>query len=96
MSVYAYTHSDAENASENLNTVMSNIESTLSEMGTDLQKLSAGWEGSEQENYRGVHGKWSSAAENLRNILGEVRRTLDENTASVIETRNRASNSISG
>lgn len=96
MAVYAYNRQDAEQAADDLNSVMDGIESTLSEMESDIQKLSAGWEGSEQETYRGVHGKWTSAAQNIKSILGQVRSALDENTSAVTETRSRASQSLVG
>ena len=96
MSVYAYNRQDAEHAADDLNNVMNSIESTLSEMETDMQKLAAGWEGSEQETYRGIHGKWTSAAQNIKSILGQVRAALQENTSAVTETRSRASQSLAG
>lgn len=96
MAVYAYNRQDAEQTADDLNSVMDGIESTLSEMESDIQKLSAGWEGSEQETYRGVHGKWTSAAQNIKSILGQVRSALDENTSAVTETRSRASQSLVG
>ncbi|MCQ4621509.1 WXG100 family type VII secretion target [Corynebacterium sp. CCUG 71335] len=96
MSVYSYKMSDAEQAADDLNSVMNNIESTLMEMESDMHKLAAGWEGSEQEHYQGIHGKWNSAADNIKMILGQVREALDDNTSNVAETRNRAARSISG
>ncbi|WP_342318500.1 WXG100 family type VII secretion target [Corynebacterium mayonis] len=96
MSVYSYTRSDAEAAGSDLNSVMNAIESTLSEMDSDIQKLAAGWEGSEQETYRGIHGKWSSAAQNMKSILGQIRSALEENTAAVAETRGRVTGSLAG
>ncbi|AQQ14233.1 hypothetical protein CGLAU_01210 [Corynebacterium glaucum] len=96
MSIYAYNRADADAAAEDLHRVMNSIESTLGVMDSDIQKLAAGWEGSEQEQYRGVHGKWSTAAENIKVILGQVRAALDQNTASVSETRNRVARTIAG
>ena len=75
MSVYAYNNSDAESTSGELNSVMSQIESTLSEMDSDIRKLASSWEGSEQEEYTQVHGKWSAAANNLGNPGSDPRRT---------------------
>lgn len=96
MAVYAYVNSDAEGASGELNGIMNQIESTLNEMDSDIRKLASSWEGSEQEEYNQVHGKWSAAANNLKDILGQIRQALDENTQSVAETRNRASSAIAG
>lgn len=96
MGVYAFKRSDAESTSEELNSVMNAIESTLSEMDSDMRKLAGQWEGSEQESYQGVHGKWSSAAQNLKGILGQIRGALDENTQAVAETRGRVGSALSG
>lgn len=96
MSVYAYNNSDADTTSGDLNAVMSQIESTLSEMDSDIRKLAVSWEGSEQEDYAQVHGKWSAAANNLKEILGQIRQALDENTQGVVETRGRAASAIAG
>lgn len=96
MSVYAYNNADAEGTSGDLDNVMKQIESTLSEMDFDIRKLGSSWEGSEHEEYQQVHGKWSSAANNLKEILGQIRGALDENTQGVSETRGRASKAIAG
>ena len=96
MSVYAYNNADAEAASGDLTSVMSQIEATLSEMDSDIRKLGASWEGSEQQEYAQVHGKWSAAADNLKGILGQIRSALDDNSQSVAETRNKVTTTIAG
>ncbi|GAA1475505.1 WXG100 family type VII secretion target [Corynebacterium felinum] len=96
MSIYAYDNSRAETAAQDLNSVMNQIESTLMEMDGDIQKLAASWDGSEQETYQGVHGKWSKAANNIKTILGQVRASLEENTQGVAETRGRVNSSLFG
>ena len=62
MSIFSYNNSDAENASGDIKNVISEIEGTLSDMDGDMNKLGAAWEGSEQEEYQQIHGKWSSSA----------------------------------
>lgn len=94
--VYAYDSSVAESVSGDINQVISSIESTLGEMEGDMSKLMSAWEGGEQEQYQGIHGKWSSAAEQARGVLSQVRSALDENTQSVGETRQRAAQSLQG
>ena len=80
MSIFSYNNSDAENASGDIKNVISEIEGTLTDMDGDMNKLGAAWEGSEQEEYQQIHGKWSSS----------------ENSSNVSEMRGRASNAISG
>lgn len=94
--VYAYDSSVAENVSGDINQIASSIESTLGEMDGDMQKLMGSWEGGEQEQYQGIHGKWSSSADQARGVLNQVRAALDENTQSVGETRQRAAQSLQG
>ncbi|RAV31521.1 WXG100 family type VII secretion target [Corynebacterium heidelbergense] len=94
MSVYAYNNSTAESSSGDLNQVMNAIEATLNELDGDVKKLTGSWEGSEQEQYHGIQQKWSGNANHLKEILGQVRASLDENTQSVAETRSRVSNAL--
>ncbi|MFC2262220.1 MAG: WXG100 family type VII secretion target [Corynebacterium matruchotii] len=96
MSIFSYNNSDAENASGDIKNVISEIEGTLTDMDGDMNKLGAAWEGSEQEEYQQIHGKWSSSAQNMRGILEQIRGALDENSSNVSEMRGRASNAISG
>ena len=92
MSIFSYNNSDAENASGDIKNVISEIEGTLTDMDGDMNKLGAAWEGSEQEEYQQIHGKWSSSAQNMRGILEQIRGALDENSSNVSEMRGRASN----
>ncbi|MDO4632068.1 MAG: WXG100 family type VII secretion target [Corynebacterium sp.] len=96
VSVFAYNNSDADASSDEIKAVVGGLESTLSEMDGDVQKLSSAWEGREQEQYQRIYHRWSSAAENMRNILEQIQCSLDENTASVCEMRSHASRAISG
>ena len=95
MSIFSYNNSDAENASGDIKNVISEIEGTLTDMDGDMNKLGAAWEGSEQEEYQQIHGKWSSA-QKRRGIQEQIRGALDENSTNVSEMRGRASNAISG
>lgn len=94
--VYAYSNQDAEAVSNDINQIVSALEATLDEMDGEARKLGSVWEGSEQEEYQGFHGKWSQAAQQSRGVLAQVRASLDENTQSVAETRQRASQAIAG
>lgn len=96
MSLFAYNNNDAEQTSEEINSIMNQIESTLSEMDSDIRKLGDSWEGSEQEEYQGIHSRWSGAAKNLQDILGQIRGALDESTGTVAEGRGRVSSAIAG
>ncbi len=94
---YAYDASVAETASGDIEQLASGIENTLSEMDGDMRKLAGGaWEGEEQEQYQGIHGKWSSSAEQARGVLNQVRAALDENTQGVAETRQNVAKSLQG
>ena len=95
--VYAYDSSTSENVSGDINQVISSIEATLDEMEGDMRKLSGGsWEGGEQEQYAAIHGRWSKSAHQAREVLGQVRASLDENTQSVGETRQRVTQTLAG
>ncbi|WP_423897838.1 WXG100 family type VII secretion target [Corynebacterium matruchotii] len=93
---YAYDSAHAEETISDLNRIMSSIEGTLTEMNGDMRSLKASWEGSEQEEYEQVHHKWSSSAQNIRCILGQMREALAENTHDVAEMRNRVVSNLSG
>lgn len=93
---YAYDASVADSSAQDINQIVSAIESTLEELKGDVSKLTGSWEGSEQEQYSGVSQKWSSAATQAKEILGQVKATLEENTQAVSETRSRVSSALTG
>ncbi|MDO4686485.1 MAG: WXG100 family type VII secretion target [Corynebacterium sp.] len=94
--IYAYDNSVADSVSGDIRQVIGEIEATLDGMESDLGKLAAGWEGGEHEQYQGIHGRWSNAAEQARGVLAEVQASLNENSQSVIETRGRVINALNG
>lgn len=93
---YAYDYNTADSASGDIKQVISAIETTLDDMDSDMNKLAAGWEATEHEEYKTVHNRWNQGAHQARTVLAQVRASLDENSNSVVETRQRASNAITG
>lgn len=93
---YAYDASVADSSAQDINQIVSALESTLEELKGDVSKLAGSWEGSEQERYSGVQQKWSAAAMQAKEILGQVKATLEENTQAVAETRSRVSSALTG
>ena len=93
---YAYDYNTADSASGDINQVISSIEATLNDMDSDMNKLAAGWDSTEHDEYKTVHTRWNKGAHQARTVLAQVRASLDENSNSVVETRQRASNAIAG
>jgi early secretory antigenic target protein ESAT-6 len=93
---YAYDASVADSSAQDITQIVSAIESTLEELKADVSKLAGSWEGSEHEQYAGVQQKWASAATQAKDILAQVKSTLEENTQAVSETRSRVSSALSG
>ncbi|WP_297006258.1 WXG100 family type VII secretion target [uncultured Corynebacterium sp.] len=93
---YAYDASVADTSAQDINQIVSALEATLDEIQGDVSKLASSWEGSEQEQYSGVQQKWAGAANQAKEILAQVKATLEENSQAVAETRSRVSNAISG
>jgi len=93
---YAYDYNTADSASGDIKQVISSIETTLDEMDGDMNKLAGGWDSTEHDEYKTIHGRWNKGAHQARTVLAQVRASLDENSNSVVETRQRASNAIAG
>lgn len=93
---YAYDNSVADSSAQDINQIVSALESTLDEIQGDVSTLAGSWEGSEQEQYAGVQKKWAGAATQAKEVLAQVKATLEDNSQSVSETRSRVASAISG
>jgi len=78
-----------QQASGNIQAALNTMESQLSQMEADAAPLVGSWEGEAKAAYEQRQQVWRTAAQDLSNILREVRRAVDDSAADYLSTENR-------
>ena len=94
--VYSYDSAVARDAEGGLSGTIASLQGNLDELGGFVNSVCANWEGDEQAIYHGIQSKWDGAAGQVREILDQIRVTLDQTTESVETMRARVSQSLQG
>jgi WXG100 family type VII secretion target len=92
--VFSYNEATAESASSSLGSVISGLESSLSDLGGFVTSVKSAWEGDEQDAYACVQAKWDSAAANVQEILTAVSKALSSTTSGVKDMRGQVRNAL--
>jgi len=92
--VFSYNEATADSASGSLGSVISGLESSLSDLGGFVASVKSSWEGDEQESYAGVQAKWDSAAATVQEILSAVSKSLSSKTSGVKDMRRQVRNAL--
>jgi len=81
-----------QEASANIATALSTMESRLSQVENDAAPLVATWDGAAREAYDLRQRQWSAAAADLSAILRDIKIAVDDSAAEyqATEQRNRA------
>jgi WXG100 family type VII secretion target len=85
--VFSYNEATADSASGSLGSVISGLESSLSDLGGFVASVKSSWEGDEQDTYARVQAKWDSAAATVQEILTAVSKSLSSTTSGVKDMR---------
>ena len=81
--IFSYDEAVADSAHGDLQSVMSGLESSLSELGSFVSKVKSQWQGDEMDEYAGIQAKWDSASATVKEILLSVHSALGSTTSSV-------------
>ena len=92
----SYDSSVARDAESSLGTTATALENSLTELTNFVNRVSSNWEGDEQVTYKGIQTKWDTAADEIRNILTQIKTGLGKNTESVDQMRNKVRNTLQG
>ncbi|MTD15254.1 WXG100 family type VII secretion target [Nakamurella sp. YIM 132087] len=93
--VFSYNEATAEAAAGDLASVISGLESSLSDLGGFVTSVKSSWDGDEMEVYAGIQSKWDSAATTVQEILTAVNSALGKNTSSVKDMRGQVRGALS-
>ncbi len=85
--VFSYNEATAESASGSLGSVISGLESSLSDLGGFVASVKSSWDGDEQDTYSGMQAKWDAAAATVQDILTGVSKSLAATTSGVKDMR---------
>ena len=73
-------------ASDEIQTALRRLESTLSDLERDAQALVGTWDGAAKEAYAQRQAAWRRAAQDLAAILASIKAALDESAADYLQT----------
>ena len=78
-----------QQASANIQAGLSTMEAQLDQLESDAAPLVASWSGDAKAAYDQRQQVWRTAAQDLSNILREIRTAVDESAADYLSTENR-------
>ncbi|MFI0352912.1 WXG100 family type VII secretion target [Actinomadura sp. 9N407] len=87
--IYSYDSGVARDSEGGLAATIAALEGNLAELGGFVASVSANWEGDEQGIYRNVQNQWDNGANQIREILAQVKTALGQTTESVDTMRGR-------
>jgi WXG100 family type VII secretion target len=81
-----------QNASGHIQAALSKMQSELSQLESDAAPLVESWQGDAKAAYDARQHAWRTAAQDLANILRDIKAAVDESAADYqsTESRNRA------
>ncbi len=85
--VFSYNEATADTAHGDLGSVISGLESSLTDLGGFVNSVKSNWDGDEMDEYTGIQTQWDNAADTVREILASVRTALGSTTSSVKDMR---------
>lgn len=77
-------------ASSSIQTAVNTMESQLSQLEQDAAPLVASWEGDARTAYDARQAKWRQAADELKIMLSDIKRAVDESLVDYQRTEKRA------
>jgi WXG100 family type VII secretion target len=79
-------------ASADIQKALGKLESELGQLERDAAPLMSTWEGDAQAAYLARQRNWRAAAQDLSNILRDIKAALDESAGDYMSTEKRATN----
>jgi WXG100 family type VII secretion target len=79
-----------QQGSADIQKALSSLQSQLSQLDQDARPLVATWAGDAQAAYQVRQAKWTSASEDLSNILRNIKVAVDESAQDYQDTERKA------
>lgn len=83
-------------ASSSIQVAVNSLESQLGQLEQDAAPLVATWDGDARAAYDQRQAKWRQAAEDMKIMLGDIKRAVDESLADYQRTEKRATDLFAG
>jgi len=83
----SYDESVAESAHGDIQSVISGLESSLSDLGGFVNAVKSSWDGDEMEQYNQIQSTWTNSSAVVSEILKAVHGALGSKTGSVKQMR---------
>jgi uncharacterized protein YukE len=87
--VFAYNEATGQTSHDDLGSVISGLEASLSDLGGFVNSVKSNWDGDEMDEYTGIQSQWDGAADTVKAILASVRQVLGSTNSSVGEMRSQ-------
>lgn len=78
-----------EELSANIHGQVTAIETNLSDLRGQIDKLSTSWEGGASEGFQGVKAKWTTAADELHRTLVKIETAVKTSTDGYMDAEDR-------
>ncbi|ASW53235.1 WXG100 family type VII secretion target [Plantactinospora sp. KBS50] len=78
-----------QQASADIQRAVNTLDAQLAQLERDAAPLVATWEGPAQAAYEQRQTRWRTAAQDLRQMLGEIKVAVDESAADYLSTEKR-------
>ncbi|MFC7549080.1 WXG100 family type VII secretion target [Plantactinospora sp. GCM10030261] len=78
-----------QQASVDIQRALHALESQLGQLERDAAPLVATWEGAAREAYEQRQARWRTAAQDLRQMLAEIKLAVDDSAADYVNTEKR-------
>jgi early secretory antigenic target protein ESAT-6 len=85
-----------QNASQNISKAVNTLHSKLSDLESAAGPLVQAWEGDAKEAYAQRQAQWRNAAQDITNILAQIKSALDESAEQYAATERSNTNLFSG
>lgn len=83
-------------ASSSIHAAVNTMESQLSQLEQDAAPLVASWEGDARAAYDQRQAKWRQAADDMKIMLSDIKRAVDESLTDYQRTEKRATDLFAG
>ena len=88
-----YNFATIAQASVDIRTTSSNINSTLDQLKSDIAPMTAEWEGESSAAYQDAQRRWDNAAAELNTVLQSVARAVEDANSRMSQINTSAANS---
>lgn len=91
----SYDESVAETSHGDIQSVISGLEASLSDLGGFVSAVKSSWDGDEMEQYNQIQQTWTNSSDAVKDILKAVHTSLGSKTSSVKQMRGHVMGALS-